>query len=117
MIYFTLNRLKMTKAIKQYKELTMIQLKDWTVLNTEADPAQVADILNSQKFVVIDWVWFNSYEVKKFEKYEPNEVDWFVLWQPKEIRDSLYKEIDIRKQKWLTTNMGIIKTILDRIKQ
>lgn len=106
----------MTNAIKQYKELTMIQLKDWTVLNTEAEPDKVAEILNSQKFVVIDWVWFNSYEVKKFEKYEPNEVDGFILWQPKEIREKLYKEIWLRKEKGQNISMWNIKNILDRIK-
>jgi hypothetical protein len=101
--------------LKIYKELTMIKLKDWTVLNTEATVWQVAEILNNQKFVVIDWVWFNSYEVNKFEKYEPTDVDSFILSQPKEIRDILYREIEIKKQAKARININIIKTVLKRI--
>ena len=101
--------------LKIYKELTMIKLKDWTVLNTEATVWQVADILNSQKFVVIDWVWFNSHEVYKFERYEPTDVDSFILSQPKEIREILYRELEIKKQTNARININTVRAALERI--
>jgi hypothetical protein len=42
-------------------------------------------------------------------------VDSFILSQPKEIRDILYREIEIKKQAKARININIIKTVLKRI--
>jgi len=103
--------------IKDYKELTMIQLKDWTVINTEASVQQVSDMLNTNNLVTIDWIWFHRFDLKcPIKRYEPTKIEWFILSQPADIRNKLYQELEIRKEKRLDINMNIIKNILDRIK-
>lgn len=100
--------------LKIYKQLTMIKLKDWSVLQTEMSAQDLAVLFNQKEFIVIDWVWFNRYEVKTFEEYKPNDVDCFILSQPKDKRERLQKKIDHRRKENLRVNIDIVKDILTR---
>ena len=92
----------------------MIQLKNGEVINTEIKVDDLAEILNKQEFVVIWGKWFNKYEVKYFESYNPKDIDYFVLSQTKDNREILEKEIVRRKKEWLRINIEILNNVLDK---
>jgi hypothetical protein len=103
--------------LKVYKELTMIKLKDWTVVNTEATIEEVSKMLNSNSIITMDWLWFSKFDLDwPLKRYEPTEVEWFILTQPKDIRERLYKELDVRKQNKQNINIVVVRGILERIK-
>lgn len=76
--------------MKEYKQLLTIELKDWTILNTDKTLDELDKFLQQSKdFIQIDWVIFNKYEFKK--AYE-RKVDWvenFILSQSKEMQQKI----------------------------
>jgi len=93
--------------IKQYKQLTCIELKSWKVLFTPASMEEVARLLSdkTKDFIIIDWVGFNRLtEVKEFFPYTPNDMDLFILSKDKETQKKLRSILAERESKWLKTN-------------
>lgn len=66
-------------AIKKYEKLSVILLKDWDSLFTTMSVWEIAERLNKVDFLVVDWVGFGKYEVKKFFEYNPSEIDCYIL--------------------------------------
>lgn len=80
----------MTTQIKEYKQLLTVELKDWTLLNTEKTLEQLQKYFaTAPDFVTIDWVMFNKYEFKKAYERKVDSVEQFILSQPKEVQDSI----------------------------
>ena len=97
----------MANEIKEYKQLTCIELKSGKVLFTPASMEEVARILSdkTKDFIIIDWVGFNRMtEIKEFYPYTPNEVDLFILSKPKDVQEKLRWILEERKSKGLQTN-------------
>lgn len=93
--------------IKQYQKLTMIRLKSWKILRTPATRDEVQAILNDDRkdYLVIDWVWFNrKTEVAEFFEFVPDDMECFILSQPKDVQDKLRWILKDREEKWLKTN-------------
>lgn len=65
--------------IKKYEKLTVILLKDWDSLFTTMGVNEISERLNKSDFLVVDWVGFGKYEVKKFFEYNPSEIDCYIL--------------------------------------
>lgn len=107
----------MDNQIKIYEKLSILELKSGRILQTTMSIEQIAEILNKSDFVVIDWRWFNKFEVKEFFEYKPTDVDCFILSQPIEIREKLQQELKKRKSENKKTNMEIILNIMDRLDQ
>ena len=87
------------------KDIVIIRLKNWKPIFTSGTVEQVALLLESKSFVVIDWFGFNRFEVETFEKYDPDDVEMYILSQTdktiqKKLRD-IYNE---RKEKNLKIN-------------
>jgi len=98
---------KAMNEIKQYKQLTCIELKSWKVLFTPASMEEVARLLSdkTKDFIIIDWVGFNRLtEVKEFFPYTPNDMDLFILSKDKETQKKLRSILAERESKWLKTN-------------
>lgn len=58
----------------------------------------------TKDFVIIDWVWFNRFEVKEFYPYTPNSIDLFILSKDKDTQKKLRWILREREEKWLKTN-------------
>lgn len=94
-------------AIKEYKQLTCIRLKNWTILNTPASMEEVARLLSDQSkdYIIVDWVGFNRLtSVDDFFPFTPNDMDLFILSQDKEVQKKLREILKERESKWLKTN-------------
>ena len=92
----------------------MIRLKDGDVINTEMSPEMIAKTLNKQDFIVIGWKWFNKYEVKTFEEYNPTDIDCFILMQSKTHKEKLSPIIAQRKAEWKRVTIKIVQSIIDK---
>ena len=80
----------MTTEIKEYKQLLTIELKDWTILNTDKTLDELDKFLQQSKdFIQIDWVIFNKYELKKAYERKADSVEQFILSQPKDIQQKI----------------------------
>ena len=90
--------------IKEYTELTAILLKDDSIITTPMSLQDVANLLSSSEFVIIGDKWFNKFEVRTFEKFNPTEMDNFILSKPKEVAKKLRDIISERQEKWLKIN-------------
>lgn len=93
--------------IKQYQKLTMIVLKSWKILRTPASREEVQTILNDDRkdYLVIDWVGFNrKTSVDTFFEFVPDDMECFILSQPKDIQEKLRFILKDREWRWLTTN-------------
>ena len=103
---FYLEHKAMTTEIKQYKQLTCIELKSWKVLFTPWSMEEVARILSDKQkdFIIIDWIGFNRFEVKEFYPYVPNEIDLFILSQAKDVQVKLRSILAEREANNLKTN-------------
>jgi len=98
---------KIMNAIKEYKQLTCIRLKNWTILNTPASMEEVARLLSdkSKDYIIVDWVGFNRLtSVDDFFPFTPNDMDLFILSQDKEVQKKLREILNERESKWLKTN-------------
>ena len=96
----------METKIKPFQEIVMIKLKDWRILRTMATMEQVSRILNdkSKDYITIDWVGFNRLTgVENYFPYIPDEMESFILWQPKDVQEKLEKIIKDRQSKWFET--------------
>lgn len=96
----------METAIKQYKQLTCIELKSGRVLFTPATMEEVSKILSdkSKDYVVVDWVWFNRMtEVKEYYPYTPTDFDLFILSHPKDVQKRLRDILKDRESKGFET--------------
>lgn len=79
-------------SIKQYEKLTIIQLKSWKTLRTTASLEEVQKILSNKStdYIVIDWVGFNRLtEVAEFFEFVPDDMECFILAQPKDVQNKL----------------------------
>ena len=85
--------------IKIYEEITKIELKDWKTLNTTATVSDIANMLNNEEFVVIDWVWFGRYEVKTFREKKIDSIENFILSLSKDVRDMVTKREKEKKRR------------------
>ena len=96
----------MTNTIKAYEQLTCVELKSWKVLFTPASMQEVSHLLSdkTKDFVIIDWVWFNRFEVKEFYPYTPNSIDLFILSKDKDTQKKLREILRERESKGLKTN-------------
>ena len=90
--------------LKVYEQLVSIVLKDWTVITTEHSLKTISDLLNKNDFVVIGKKWFNKYEVKTFEEYNPSSIECFIYSQTKDVAEILQEIVKERKQKWFKIN-------------
>lgn len=87
------------------KDIVMITLKNWQSIFTGGTVEQVAQSLESKSFVVIDWFGFNKFEVQTFEKYNPNDIEMYILAQTdKEVQKKLRSIYNERKDKNLKIN-------------
>lgn len=81
-----------TTAIKQYQKLTIIILKSWKTLRTTASLEEVQKTLSNKStdYIVIDWVGFNRLtEVSEFFEFVPDDMECFILAQPKDVQAKL----------------------------
>lgn len=102
--------------IKQRTQLTKIILYSGDPVITEIDKSEIDKSLNADwKFMIFWDRTLNKSNIKEVSKFEANDIDSFILSQPKEIREKLTKELNIRKEKWLNTNVAILEWILERI--
>lgn len=87
------------------KDIVMIKLKSGKALFTSGTVEQVATLLENKSFVVIDWFGFNKFEVETFEKYNPNDIEAYIISQnDKQIQNRLRDIYEERKMKNLKTN-------------
>lgn len=87
------------------KDIVIIRLKNWKSIFTGGTVEQVAQLLESRSFVVIDWFGFNKFEVETFEKYNPNDVEMYILSQTdKEVQKKLWEIYNERTSKNLKIN-------------
>lgn len=103
--------------MKPYKQILVIELKDWTTLNSNKTIDELQKYLEGCKDIcLIDWVLFNKYEFKK--AYE-QKIDWiqsYILSFPKEIQEKLKqreKEKQTRVWRWFDS----IQEINNRLKE
>lgn len=105
----------MNTSIKEYKQILIIELKDWQKLRTEKT---MKEFMNYQKnawdILLIDWVAFNKYEFKK--AYEEN-IDWiesYIISLPKDIQKKVREretEKKLRVGRWFDSIDEIVRFI------
>lgn len=85
--------------IKKYEKLTVILLKDWETLFTSMNVNEIAERLNKVDFLVIDWVGFGKYEVRKFFEHNPSDIECFILSLSKKEQEIVKKREKEKKEK------------------
>lgn len=87
------------------KDIVMIKLKSGKAIFTSGTVEQVASLLENKSFVAIDGFGFNRFEVETFEKYNPNDIEMYILAQTdNQLKDRLWKIYNERVDKWLRIN-------------
>ena len=87
------------------KDIVMIKLKSGKAIFTGGTVEQVANLLENKSFVAIDGFGFNRFEVETFEKYNPNDIEMYILAQTdNQLKDRLWKIYNERTDKWLRIN-------------
>lgn len=103
--------------IKVYKEILKIELKDWTMLNSEKTIEDLRKYIeNAKDVLLIDWVLFNKYEFKKAYSYNWTDIDQFILSHDKDTIQRLRireKEKKEKVGKWFES-VQEIKNFLER---
>jgi len=90
--------------IKEYKQILVIELKDWITITSKKSLKELQEYMESCKDVcLIEWVLFNKYEFRK--AYE-QKIDWvqsYILTFTKDIQEKLKtreKEKKARIWRW-----------------
>lgn len=96
----------MTNDLKIYKELTMVELKDWTTIMT---PVSVDDLLQACNswltFVKIDGKMVNVNLIAKASSEPVWEIESFILSVTDvQVKERLRDIVDTRKKMWHKTN-------------
>lgn len=67
--------------IMQWKQLLVVELKDWTVLHTNKSLQELATLMNDSdsNYMLIDWVLFNKFEFKKAQEKKPDDITLYKL--------------------------------------
>lgn len=77
-------------AIKEYKELLAVQLKDWTILHTEKTSKEFneyyAECVASGMPLYIDWVTFDRFDFKRADPARMDDLEYYIAKQPHDIR-------------------------------
>lgn len=82
----------MTKIVK-YQEMTMIELFDWTIINT-AIPIDILEKQLDNRFIKIDWCLINTNQIKKAKKQRFNELESFIFSLDENVRKKVIEKKD-----------------------
>jgi len=78
--------------IKNYKQLLLVQLYDWTTLYAEWTIEEMAEYLEDHKFIIIWDSLINRNDIKKAQKQNLNEIDQFIQAQKEDIKNKLLEK-------------------------
>lgn len=106
----------MTTAIKEYKPFRVVYMKDGeTIEINETLYKQLQEALK-QWFEFIPF-WddtYSKYQIKKICKKKPNDIEQFILEQPKHIRDKIQQHAKDHSINWNTIQH--VQNYIDAIK-
>lgn len=84
--------------IKLHQELTVVLTKDGDIYRTLTPLQEFCQICEKAKFVLIDWIMINTYDIKKAYPMKADDVDTFILSQDREVIKKIrerQKEMDL----------------------
>jgi len=87
--------------IKQWKQLTYVNLKDWRVLISERSPEDIGKAITNNTHIVIEWELHSKFDIVNAVPVAIDDVEWFILHQSKEIQTKLReKKKRLRSEQW-----------------
>lgn len=85
----------MESAIKTYKPILYIQSFDWDITYTSISLDDMKNILeNNEKFLKIWDKILNKSDIRRVFKQEADEIELFIIQQPKHIQDKLREKME-----------------------
>ena len=75
--------------IKEYKEKTLIILKNWKTLTTEKTVKEMFDRIKDNSHVMVEWEIVNKYMIENIVPLEMDDVDVLIEMQSKEIKQKM----------------------------
>ena len=104
--------------IKEYKKLLTIELKDWTILQSEKTLQELVAYMESCTAIcLIDGVAFNKFEFKKAYEKNLDEISQFIFWLSKTVQEALRireKEKKQRIWRWFESVQEILNYLNDK---
>jgi len=102
--------------IKQWKELTKVILYDWEPIITELDKVSLDISLNNDwRFISFGDRTINKSNIKEILVFNPDDIDNYILAQPKNKRHILQSMVDERKKKWQRINIKILEALISKL--
>lgn len=89
--------------IKEYKQKTLVQLKDGRYLTTEKTPREIFEWIKDSKnsHIFIEWEMHSKFDVVNAVPISMDDMESLIQSQPKEIQNKIRQ-----KQEWLKSEMG-----------
>lgn len=86
--------------LKERKQLSHVILQDWRTLVSESSVSEIYNHLQDNQFIMICGEAHSKYAIKSVIPAKLDDLEWYILSQPKEIQEKLRV-----KQQWLKANM------------
>lgn len=64
-------------------------MKDGRTLVSEATPKEIWEYLDNHSHIIIEWEWHSKYDIINFVPAKIDDVENFILNQPKDIQEKL----------------------------
>ena len=105
--------------IKQWKQLLIVELKDWTILHSDKTLKELHDFMSNWKeFILIDWVMFWKYEFKKAYEKKSDDITMYKLSLPEDKKEIIKQRESKMKELWKRwKSVNQIQRYLDNIEQ
>lgn len=84
--------------LKEYKQLSHINLKDWRVLTSEHTPKELYDWMEDHPHIMIEWEVHSKFSIVSIIPINMDDKEWFIKSQPSEIQQKLREKIRFRKR-------------------
>lgn len=75
--------------IKERKQLTYVNLRDWRILVTERPAKEICDWLLNNQHIMLEWEMHSRYDVLNAIPVNVDDLESFILTQTKEIQAKL----------------------------
>jgi len=100
--------------IKERKQLTYVNLKDWRVLISERSPKDIAIEIANNTHIMIEWELHSKFDIINAILVAIDDVEWFILSQTKDIQRKLReKKIWLQKEQWKEMTISYAKNYVD----
>lgn len=102
--------------IKQWKQLTYVNLKDWRVLISERSPKDIAIEIANNTHIMIEWELHSKFDIINAIPVAIDDVEWYILSQPKDIQIKIReKKMRLKKEQWKELTMSYVQNYVQNL--